>query len=257
MTKLFLNEKQKPLPVKRGFTLIELLVVIAIISILAAILFPVFARARENARRTSCLSNLKQAGLAVMQYTQDYDETYPPNQIANAAPPPEGGSHWVAGQWYWQQIIYPYHKSKQVFFCPSTPDTTRTDPRNFNYGVNTGVIRTPADAAPLKIAAVVSAASTYMIMDSGAHRISSTWTMNLASTAFYTPGQGAVGSGCTTSSSIAEDDCKTGRHFGGVNVTFADGHAKWLKADVIVAQAKRQTSHLTSAWNPAVDNSGL
>ena len=61
----------------RGFTLIELLVVIAIISVLAAILFPVFARARENARRTSCLSNLKQIGLAFLQYTQDYDEAYP------------------------------------------------------------------------------------------------------------------------------------------------------------------------------------
>ena len=62
---------------KRGFTLIELLVVIAIISILAAILFPVFARARENARRASCQSNMKQAGLAFMQYTQDYDERLP------------------------------------------------------------------------------------------------------------------------------------------------------------------------------------
>ena len=64
---------------KRAFTLIELLVVIAIIAILAAILFPVFARARENARRASCLSNLKQIGLGVMQYNQDYDGHYPPN----------------------------------------------------------------------------------------------------------------------------------------------------------------------------------
>ena len=62
---------------RRGFTLIELLVVIAIIAILAAILFPVFARARENARRTSCVSNVKQFSLALMQYTQDYDERYP------------------------------------------------------------------------------------------------------------------------------------------------------------------------------------
>lgn len=62
---------------RRGFTLIELLVVIAIIALLAAILFPVFARARENARRASCQSNLKQIGLSVVQYTQDYDETFP------------------------------------------------------------------------------------------------------------------------------------------------------------------------------------
>ena len=75
------NKTRRPAPgIKRshlGFTLIELLVVIAIIAILAAILFPVFARARENARRASCMSNLKQIGLGLMQYTQDYDEKYP------------------------------------------------------------------------------------------------------------------------------------------------------------------------------------
>ncbi len=72
-------------PHRRGFTLIELLVVIAIIAILAAILFPVFARARENARRTSCVSNVKQIGLAWMMYVQDYDETYPPDNTTNGA----------------------------------------------------------------------------------------------------------------------------------------------------------------------------
>src|SRR5437588_7739 len=69
----------------RGFTLIELLVVIAIIAILAAILFPVFARARENARRTACISNVKQIGLAWMMYVQDYDETFPPSNTINGA----------------------------------------------------------------------------------------------------------------------------------------------------------------------------
>ena len=69
-----------------GFTLIELLVVIAIIAILAAILFPVFARARENARRSSCQSNMKQIGLGFMQYTQDYDEQYPANRYNSACP---------------------------------------------------------------------------------------------------------------------------------------------------------------------------
>ena len=92
---------------RKGFTLIELLVVIAIIAILAAILFPVFARARENARRASCQSNLKQVGLGIMQYTQDYDERYP--QRANA-----GGN--------WQQFIQPYVKSTQLFKCPSNTD---------------------------------------------------------------------------------------------------------------------------------------
>src|SRR5690606_6779733 len=76
---------------KRGFTLIELLVVIAIIAILAAILFPVFARARENARRASCQSNLKQIGLGLMQYTQDYDERLPAGFLTNTGVPyPDG-----------------------------------------------------------------------------------------------------------------------------------------------------------------------
>ncbi len=96
----------------RGFTLIELLVVIAIIAILAAILFPVFARARENARRTSCLSNLKQIGLGMMQYSQDFDEKFP--TIRNLT---TGQS----GFYTWDAAIMPYVKSKQVFMCPSVP----------------------------------------------------------------------------------------------------------------------------------------
>ena len=95
-----------------AFTLIELLVVIAIIAILAAILFPVFARARENARRSSCQSNLKQVGLGVMQYTQDYDERYPPKAQADNV--------------RWNQRIQPYVKSTQLFACPSNP-SNKTD----------------------------------------------------------------------------------------------------------------------------------
>ena len=90
---------------KKGFTLIELLVVIAIIAILAAILFPAFARARENARRASCQSNLKQAALGFAQYTQDYDETYPPLGAAD-----------LTG---WAASLQPYLKSTQLFQCPS------------------------------------------------------------------------------------------------------------------------------------------
>ena len=96
-------------PRRRGFTLIELLVVIAIIAILAAILFPVFARARENARRASCQSNMKQLGLAVMQYTQDYDEKYPTGV----------GNDWWEQTWSWN--VQPYVKSVQVFRCPNDP----------------------------------------------------------------------------------------------------------------------------------------
>ena len=94
---------------RRAFTLIELLIVIAIIAILAAILFPVFARARENARRASCQSNLKQIGLGIMQYTQDYDEQMPP-RLVSASP-----------SMTWKDIIQPYVKSIQIFACPSNP----------------------------------------------------------------------------------------------------------------------------------------
>ena len=97
---------------KQGFTLIELLVVIAIISILAAILFPVFGRARENARRSSCQSNLKQIGLGLAQYTQDYDERMVPPQFVNST---DGfRSTWV-------RQSYPYVKSVQIYKCPSDP----------------------------------------------------------------------------------------------------------------------------------------
>src|SRR5674476_740693 len=96
----------QPARVKRGFTLIELLVVIAIIAILAAILFPVFAKARENARRASCSSNLKQIGLGIMQYTQDNDESMPSRRTASQLDS-------------WRSQIFPYVKSTQLFTCPS------------------------------------------------------------------------------------------------------------------------------------------
>ncbi|RYG61266.1 DUF1559 domain-containing protein, partial [bacterium] len=100
---------------RRGFTLIELLVVIAIIAILASILFPVFGRARENGRRSSCLSNLKQIGLAFMQYSQDYDEAYPLTSFG-------------ATNISWTNGAQPYLKSTQIFRCPSDISAVWTDP---------------------------------------------------------------------------------------------------------------------------------
>ena len=103
---------------KRAFTLIELLVVIAIIAILAAILFPVFAQAREKARQTSCLSNQKQLGLGVMQYVQDYDETYPmAYYYKNNTATTNGGS--AGGYVTWTVLLQPYVKNAQLFVCPS------------------------------------------------------------------------------------------------------------------------------------------
>lgn len=100
--------RRKNVTHQSGFTLIELLVVIAIVATLAAILFPVFARARENARRASCASNLKQIGLGIMQYTQDYDERMPQRRMTNQ------------DDWY-RSLIFPYVKSTGLFRCPSNP----------------------------------------------------------------------------------------------------------------------------------------
>jgi len=123
--------------VHTAFTLIELLVVIAIIAILAAILFPVFARARENARRSSCQSNLKQIGLGILQYTQDYDEKLPSGGIYNLHADPAKADLCVppaTRQWcdsgtangllspMWMSTIYPYTKSNQIYYCPSGPE---------------------------------------------------------------------------------------------------------------------------------------
>jgi prepilin-type N-terminal cleavage/methylation domain-containing protein/prepilin-type processing-associated H-X9-DG protein len=111
-----------------AFTLIELLVVIAIIAILAAILFPVFGRARENARRSSCLSNMKQLGLGFMQYTQDYDEMFmgPSNSNHGAFNPqvfptnaPNGSTVYTAYRLSWADVLLPYTKSEQIMSCPS------------------------------------------------------------------------------------------------------------------------------------------
>ena len=106
---------------KKAFTLIELLVVIAIIAILAAILFPVFARARENARRSSCQSNLKQIGIGAMQYVQDYDEKYP---MAYYYKNDTGGS---GGYVHVSAIIQPYLKSEQIWKCPSSDGLVATN----------------------------------------------------------------------------------------------------------------------------------
>jgi len=110
---------------RNGFTLIELLVVIAIIAILAAILFPVFAKVREKARQTACLSNEKQLGLGLIQYEEDYDESFPGRNIPADPTRPN-----------WGNAIYPYVKSTAVYFCPDAPKSYNGEPVLDSYAYN-------------------------------------------------------------------------------------------------------------------------
>ena len=134
---------------KKGFTLIELLVVIAIIAILAAILFPAFARARENARRASCQSNLKQIGLGVIQYTQDYDNNY---SLATS----------VSQDQTTTSPLQPYLKSVQLFKCPSDSAAATVN----SYGENTNIFT----AGGLNESVITQTALAQMAYDSTDNR---------------------------------------------------------------------------------------
>ena len=133
--------------VRTGFTLIELLVVIAIIAILAAILFPVFAQARAKARQAACLSNTKQIGLALIQYSTDYDETYPGYRFAYANPfaaDPKVGTTSASAtnaknNHFINHILFPYTKNYEIWKCPSNPESwVNVDVDNLNR--NTGTL---------------------------------------------------------------------------------------------------------------------
>lgn len=187
---------------RKGFTLIELLVVIAIIAILAAILFPVFARAREKARQTSCLSNLKQLGLAFMSYTQDYDERMPLAPDAGAL-----SSHW------WHHSLVPYIRNEQIYKCPS--DNTLT----YAYGYNYRHLRTNASTgAGISIAQIDRPAERYMMMDG---------RTRLVYCVFCWPNPENEGPN-------GDNWYIRARHNDGANVAFCDGHAKWLSNTTIV-----------------------
>jgi prepilin-type N-terminal cleavage/methylation domain-containing protein/prepilin-type processing-associated H-X9-DG protein len=160
---------------RRGFTLIELLVVIAIIAILAAILFPVFAQAREAARKSSCQSNLKQLGNAFLMYVQDYDETYPQSFIDG---PPYGsptvrafaqainGTYGPLTGGTWGSVLQPYVKNVQVFGCPSTSGTDIYAPSTFKTQVKIGYTYNQL-LAWNSIAAVAAPASIFMVWEFG------------------------------------------------------------------------------------------
>ena len=232
---------------RRGFTLIELLVVIAIIAILAAILFPVFARARENARRASCMSNLKQIGTAVQMYTQDYDEKFPLIAQSCCSGPygdqklPDGRR--MRGYWVWELAFYPYIKSTQAFVCPSDPTggnsgvTTNTSadfldvwnkPFPVSYGISESM--TYWRSSPVVLSDVNFPADTYYLADT--HQDYSTfgdagWIPGFNRMRYSNNCGGTTNSGgVITVTGTLTDDCA--RHFGGNVIVYLDGHAKWL-----------------------------
>ncbi len=201
---------------RKGFTLIELLVVIAIIAILAAILFPVFAKAREKARQASCTSNFKQVGLASLQYVQDYDETYPmAGCCLNGGVPPA-----PYGQLYG---LAPYMKSSQTLICPSTKSITgimhnwTAAYQDRVWGCTRAAFATPG--ARLSYFKNVASVISLIDMLYPAGRLTNT---NIG---FYK----------------AEAYSNGGPHGEGGNIGFADGHVKWYNYSSMPAAAWAST----------------
>lgn len=273
------TSKEKSLNGRKGFTLIELLIVVAIIAILAAILFPVFARARENARRSSCQSNLKQIGLGIVQYRQDYDEKYFPPVIgpdnwgnggysAFISTIPAGGTGWV-------DIMQPYVKSLQLFQCPSERQRQGTNPASYTYSdyaynasiglawdsgsntllypkLNEATIVSPVttvmatdgfvsyDAPERSSSAMASTVGCYPNFDCSGNTASPGYE-NHGSEWNPVTGQNIVGGGPF-------------RHLEGANYLFCDGHVKWYAGDASTRKSKRvrnwYQSHAASGDDP-------
>jgi len=202
-----------------GFTLIELLVVIAIIAILAAILFPVFARAREKARQTSCLSNVKQIMLSTLMYAQDYDETL----LIAASWPTASGTTIV-----WDQVLVPYAKNQQVFICPSERDKQHA--RDLGYGWNYQEFgywdRDHLENNHCTPLAEIDAPATSIVLgdneDAGARSNSSGERFLYRRHATLLPS----------------------KHNGGGNMGLADGHAKWYTQ----SELKKSVTGVAEPW---------
>lgn len=201
----------------QGFTLIELLVVIAIIAILAAILFPVFAQAREKARQSSCLSNLKQFGTAWTLYADDYDERACPIYLSDFATWWDGYDNtWVDGTFYYDKgLLSPYIKNGQISKCPSFTGKTFDRP-NTGYAYNrliggeyqwaSGIF----DPEPISLSEITNPSKIVLFCDAAMNN-----------------GGEIYGSQILQNPSYTKNMTRTHfRHIGKANVTFCDGHAK-------------------------------
>jgi prepilin-type N-terminal cleavage/methylation domain-containing protein/prepilin-type processing-associated H-X9-DG protein len=236
---------------KRAFTLIELLVVIAIIAILAAILFPVFAQAREKARQTSCLSNDKQIGLSFLMYSQDYDEQFPLGFGYSA-----GTAGWAWNYWHgvpvnWRastatrQLIYPVHwanstqpyvKNLQLLGCPSGPEKRLVteqefaEPAQVSYNYN-GLLHAYSQAG------VNTPANLIMVWEGrGKHRMRGFALTNPALICAnanqgcqYVPSKSGCGANNGEQSAWFGVEGTEYIHNNGVNCMMTDGHAKWRR----------------------------
>jgi prepilin-type N-terminal cleavage/methylation domain-containing protein/prepilin-type processing-associated H-X9-DG protein len=214
---------------RHAFTLIELLVVIAIIAILAAILFPVFARAREKARQASCLSNTKQLTLGLLMYAQDYDEKYPTYYWGE-------GNSGIPNSVTWWGGIYPYVKNTQLYACPSQGweghnthqvwidfDPNFDNSVSIAYGYNELIGNV---GGGLKMARLSRPAETVLLADCSSTWIGGYWnSTNRPFLRRVAQANGWTGCGCAPNDAVTNKG--EARHNDGSNIGFADGHSKW------------------------------